>query len=217
MAEASQRAGIPIEAMLFIGSSPVRRYVEGWTVELIRGRSVEAVRFARREGLPVTYVTEDTTRTPPATLFELITAVIDEGAARLCLCDTVGHATPDGATNLVAFTRNVIAGTGGAVGIDWHGHEDRGFSLANALAAMKAGADRIHGCVLGVGERVGNTPLELLILNLELDGLLAERDPSALEALCRLVSEATGIAPRPGHPYVTAAVDAPPMRAASAP
>ncbi len=193
IAEASQQAGMPIEVMTFIGSSPIRRYVEGWSVELVRQRTVEVIRFARKEGLPVTYVTEDTTRTPPDVLWELFRAAIDEGAARLCLCDTVGHATPDGARNLIRFTQTVIAASGARVGIDWHGHEDRGHSLANALAAMDAGADRIHGCVLGVGERVGNTPLELVLQNLELDGRLDGRDVTRLPELCRLVCDAMGL------------------------
>ncbi|MCZ7682579.1 MAG: hypothetical protein M5U28_28805 [Sandaracinaceae bacterium] len=193
IAEASQQAGVPIEVMTFIGSSPIRRYVEGWSVDLVRRHTVEVIRFARQEGLAVTYVTEDTTRTPPDVLAELFRAAIGEGAARLCLCDTVGHATPDGAANLVRFTRAVILGAGADVGIDWHGHEDRGLSLANAIAAMEAGADRIHGCVLGVGERVGNTPLELVLQNLELDGRLDGRDTTRLPELCRLVSEAMGL------------------------
>ncbi|MBX7192447.1 MAG: 2-isopropylmalate synthase [Sandaracinaceae bacterium] len=200
IAAASQRAGLPIDVMTFIGSSPIRRFVEGWSVETIRKRSSDAFRFARREGLTVTYVTEDTTRTPPEVLEELFTAALDEGVARLCLCDTVGHATQDGTTNLVRWTRALIDRAGSSAHIDWHGHEDRGLSLPNALAAIDAGADRVHGCVLGIGERVGNTPLEMLLLNLEADDALAGRDLSHLPELCRLVSHTTGYQPRPGHP-----------------
>ena len=193
--EASQRSGIPIDVMTFIGSSPIRRYVESWTVRTVRERAVEAIRFARCHGLTVTFVTEDTTRTPPAVLGELFRAAIGEGATRLCLCDTVGHATPDGAAGLVRFTRALVAGLGASVGIDWHGHEDRGLSVANALAAAAAGADRIHACVLGIGERVGNTSLELVLRNLEIDGRLDGRDVEALPELCALVARATGLAP----------------------
>ena len=196
IAEVSQRAGIPIEALAFVGSSPIRRFVEGWTVELVRERAVRAIEFARKEGLAVTFVTEDTTRTPPEVLRDLFAAAIDAGASRLCLCDTVGHATPDGARSLVRFTRSVIDALGADIGIDWHGHDDRGLSVANALAAAEAGASRIHGCVLGIGERTGNPPLELLLLNLERDGRLDGRDLGRLPALCGSVGRATGIRPR---------------------
>jgi 2-isopropylmalate synthase len=135
-------------------------------------------------------------------LRELFMAAIDAGAHRLCLCDTVGHATPDGARNIVQFTRNLIEGMGVDVGIDWHGHDDRGFALANALAAMEAGADRIHGCVLGVGERVGNTSLELLLRNLEHSGKLAHWRTARLPELCERVLEATRFPARPDNPYV---------------
>ncbi|MCA9607526.1 MAG: 2-isopropylmalate synthase [Myxococcales bacterium] len=201
MADVTQKTGVVMEVMTFIGSSPIRQYVEEWSIELIRKRSVEAIAFGVKEGLPVTYVTEDTTRTPPHVLRELFMAAIDAGAHRLCLCDTVGHATPDGARNIVEFTRNLIAGMGAEVGIDWHGHDDRGFALANALAAMDAGADRIHGCVLGVGERVGNTSLEHLLRNLERDGRYGTWKTEKIAELCEKVYLGTEFPPRPDHPY----------------
>lgn len=206
MVEVTQQTGVPIEAMTFIGSSPIRQLVESWSVDLIRDRTVEAIRFAVREGMEVTYVTEDTTRTPPTTLEALFHAAIDAGAYRLCLCDTVGHATPDGAHNLVSWTRRLIDAAGAEVGIDWHGHNDRGFALLNTLSAFAAGADRLHGCLLGLGERVGNAPLELLILNLSLDGVLPERDRGALTRACEIVADGMH-APVPlDHPLLGTAV-----------
>ncbi len=187
----SQKAGIPVEVMTFIGSSPIRQYAEGWTDDKIIELSVKAIRFAVKEGLPVTFVTEDTTRSRPAFLTDLFRAAIDAGATRLCLCDTVGHVTPDGVINLLRFTEHVIAGTGADVKVDWHGHNDRGLALVNSLYALEHGADRVHGCVLGIGERVGNAPLDLLLINLKLLGALADRDLSKLAALCRKVSAAT--------------------------
>jgi 2-isopropylmalate synthase len=191
--EVSQRAGIAVEAMTFIGSSPVRQLVEGWSLDTVRQRSAEAVRFAVRHGLPTTYVTEDTTRSQPEVLAELFRAAVGEGATRICLCDTVGHATPDGVRRLVHFAKGIIAETGAAVCLDWHGHNDRGLALANALVALEAGADRLHGCVLGIGERVGNAPLDQLLINLSLMGHAGPEgaDPSKLSALCRKVSDAT--------------------------
>lgn len=189
--EVSQRVGLPVEAMTFIGSSPIRQLAEQWSPELVRQRSVEAVRFAVRHDLPTTFVTEDTTRSRPEVLADLFRAVIDEGARRLCLCDTVGHATPDGVRRLVAFTRRVVADTGADVRIDWHGHNDRGLGIANALVALEAGVDRLHGCVLGIGERVGNAPLDQLLVNLELMGLHGPGDLRKLTALCHAVSRST--------------------------
>lgn len=191
MVEVSQRAGIPVEVMTFIGSSPIRRLAEEWSVELIRERSVKAIAFGVKEGLPVNYVTEDTTRSRPDVLWDLFRAAIDHGASRLTLCDTVGHVTPDGVRNLIRFTRHVIEATGAEVGIDWHGHNDRGLALVNSIWALEHGADRVHGTILGIGERVGNASLDQILVNLKLLGELGDRDLSKLAALCTKVSEAT--------------------------
>jgi 2-isopropylmalate synthase len=189
--EVSQRTGLRVEACVFIGSSPIRQYVENWDVALIAKRSGEAIDLAVRAGLAATYVTEDTTRSRPEVLTPLFRAAIDHGATRLCLSDTVGHATPDGVRNLIQFTRGVIAGTGAVVGIDWHGHNDRGLALENALWALEFGADRVHGTALGIGERVGNPAMELLLLNLRLLGLLpADRDLTRLVEYCETVASA---------------------------
>jgi len=189
--EVSQQAGIPVEVMTFIGSSPIRQLAEDWSPKTILDRAVAAIDFAVAEGLPVTFVTEDTTRSRPDLLTDLFRAAIDHGASRLCLCDTVGHATPDGVHNLIRFTRHVIEGSGADVKIDWHGHNDRGLGLVNTIFALEYGADRVHGCVLGVGERVGNAPLDLVLINLKLLGELGDQDLSKLSALCQRVSKAT--------------------------
>ena len=191
MIEISQRAGIPVEVYAFIGSSPIRQYVEQWDVSLIAKRSAEAIDVAVKAGLPVAFVTEDTTRSRPDALTTLFRMAVDHGATRVCLSDTVGHATPDGVRNLVQFTRSVIAGTGAEVGIDWHGHNDRGFALENAIWALEFGADRVHATALGIGERVGNAQMELLLMNLRLLGQLPqERDLTKLVDYCETVARA---------------------------
>src|SRR5205807_173165 len=124
--EASEVAGVAIEAAVFIGSSPIRQYAEDWTIDHMVEHSVDAVGYAAGKGLPVMYVTEDTTRAQPDTLRRLYTAAIEAGARRVCLADTVGHATPEGVWNLVTFMKGVVADTGADVRIDWHGHNDRG-------------------------------------------------------------------------------------------
>jgi 2-isopropylmalate synthase len=190
MIEVSQRAGIPVEVYAFIGSSPIRQYAEDWDVNLIAKRSAEAIDVAVKAGLPVAYVTEDTTRSRPEVLTTLFRTAIDHGAARLCLSDTVGHATPDGVRNLIQFTRNVVAGTGvKEIGLDWHGHNDRGLALENAIWAFEYGADRVHATGLGIGERVGNAQMELLLLNLKLLGQI-DQDLTKLLEYCQTVARA---------------------------
>jgi 2-isopropylmalate synthase len=187
--EISQAVGMPIEVMAFLGTSPIRLYTEGWDAAWLEERTRTATRMTKDAGLRMTFVTEDTIRSQPALLERLFKAALDEGADGLCLCDTVGHATPDGTWNLIQFTRKIIDDGGYTATIDWHGHNDRGHALANALFAIEAGADRIHGCVLGVGERVGNTALDQLLVNLKLLGV-HQGDLSKLGELCELVSEA---------------------------
>jgi 2-isopropylmalate synthase len=194
MVEISQKVGRPIEVMTFIGSSPIRQLAEDWSVELIKKRSLDAIRFGVKEGLPVNYVTEDTTRSDPKVLYELFAAAIDAGASRLTLCDTVGHVTPDGVKNLVKWTRSVLKALGAdRVGIDWHGHNDRGLGVVNSIWAVEHGADRIHGAILGVGERVGNASLDQILVNLKLIGELGDRDVTQLGKLCDKVSTALGM------------------------
>ena len=199
--EVSQRVGMPIECCMFIGSSPLRQYAEGWSLDQLLKLTEEAISFAVREGLPAMYVTEDTTRADPETLRKLYSTAIRAGASRVCIADTVGHATPAGTAALVRFIAQVVEDCGGGVGIDWHGHRDRDFAIANTIAALDAGATRLHGSAIGIGERVGNTPMDTLLVNLVLMGYI-ERDLSALGEYCRVVSEATGVPIPANYPVV---------------
>jgi 2-isopropylmalate synthase len=192
IAEIAQTTGVPIEACLFIGSSPIRQYAEEWSIDDILRHTREAIRFAVREGLEVMYVTEDTVRSSPEHLKTLFTAAIDAGAKRLCLCDTCGSAVPDGVWNLVSWVKSLLQELGVDIGIDWHGHRDRGLEMGNTLAAIEAGASRVHGTALGIGERVGNTPIEQLLVNLKLLGIRND-DLSRLREYVELVSQATGV------------------------
>ena len=190
ISEAQQRSGVGLEAALFLGSSPIRQFVEGWDADFLVQTTEQAVTLAKNEGLEVMYVTEDTTRARPEVLRRVYTAAIEAGARRICLADTVGHATPWGVRALVAFAREIVADSGEAVKIDWHGHRDRNLGVINSLAALSAGAHRVHGCGLGIGERVGNTPMETLLVNLKLLGWL-DADLHELPAYCEAISKAT--------------------------
>jgi 2-isopropylmalate synthase len=201
--EISQRVGIPIEVAAFIGSSPIRQYAEGWTLDQMVENTRMAVRFARQQHLPVLYVTEDTTRANPETLRRLYGTAIEEGAARICVCDTVGHATPDGVRALVSHVRRLVDELNPQVGVDWHGHSDRGLGLVNALVAAVAGADRLHGCALGLGERVGNTQIDLLLVNLRLLGWI-DTDLRHLREFGEVIAEGTGMPIPPNYPVLGA-------------
>ncbi len=199
----SQRAGIPIECSTFIGSSPIRQYAEDWSLETLLKNTEKAVRLVVENGLPNMYVTEDTTRATPEAVKRLYTTAIECGARRICLCDTVGHATPDGVRNLVKYAKELVADTGEDVKIDWHGHRDRGLDIPNTLAAIEAGVDRVHACALGIGERCGNTPMDILLVNLKLMGVI-DNDLTKLKDYCLAVSEAVGVPIPVGYPVVGA-------------
>ena len=201
IAEIVQRTGVVIEAACFIGSSPVRQYAEGWTMDKMLRLTRDAVELAVKEGLPVMYVTEDTTRAAPEDLRRLYTEAVEAGARRVCVADTVGHATPNGTRNVIRFIREVVDATGEDVQVDWHGHRDRGLALINALAAAEAGADRLHGTAVGIGERVGNCGIDLLLVNMQLLGWV-DRDLSKLREYCVLVSEKTGVPLPDNYPVV---------------
>src|SRR5579863_5025727 len=191
IAEISQRVGIAIEAATFLGSSPIRRLVEDWTVDHLERTTEKAVKFAVEHGLPSMYVTEDTIRTDPDTVKRLYTTAINNGARAIVLCDTVGHAIPNGAYNLVKFViEEVVKPSGEKIRVDWHGHNDRGLAVANSLAAIAAGAHQVHAAANSLGERVGNTPMELMLVNLRLMGLI-HRDLSRLKEYCETVAQYT--------------------------
>lgn len=193
----SMKVGYPVEAAMFIGSSPIRFYAEGWTLDQVRRMTDEAVSYAVQNGIPVMYVTEDTTRTDPDSVRDLFQTAIRAGAYRVCIADTVGYATPAGVSTILRFVRNVVAETGQEVRIDWHGHSDRGLAIPNAMVAVAEGVDRVHATALGIGERCGNTQMDQLLVNLYLEGV-HHHDLSALNEYCTLVSEATGH-PIPGN------------------
>jgi len=200
--EISERVGIAIEAATFLGSSPIRRLVEDWTVDHLLRTTEHAVTFAVEHGLPSMYVTEDTVRTDPETVKRLYSTAIRNGARAIVLCDTVGHATPTGAFNLVKFVVDeVVKPLGEKIRVDWHGHNDRGLAIANSLAAVAAGAQQVHAAANALGERVGNTPMELMLVNLRLAGLI-DRDLSNLRFYCEKVARATKTSIPPNYPVI---------------
>ena len=196
-----QKTGLKMEVSTFIGSSPIRQYAEGWTMEKMLKDTEESVSFAIKNGLDVMYVTEDTTRANPEDLKKLYGTAINYGAKRVTICDTVGHSTPQGVRSLVSFIRNFVDNIEKNIQVDWHGHRDRGLDIPNTIAAIEAGADRVHGTALGIGERVGNTPIDQLLVNFKLLGWI-DRDLSKLSDYVKFVSKATGVPIPKGYPVV---------------
>jgi len=205
IAEIVQKTGLPIEAATFLGSSPIRRYTEGWTSDFLLQTTEKAVRYAVSLGLEVMYVTEDTTRCDPETVKCLNATAINCGARAIVLCDTAGHATPMGTLALVKFVvEEVIKPAGEKIRLDWHGHCDRGLATANAMAALVAGANCVHATALGLGERVGNTQMDQMLVNLKLMGISPwdQQDLTKLKPYCEAVSIATGVPIPANYPVV---------------
>jgi isopropylmalate/homocitrate/citramalate synthase len=205
IAEIVQRTGLKIEAATFIGSSPIRRYTEGWTEDFLLQTTEKALKYATSLGLDVMYVTEDTSRCDPAMVKRLYSTAINFGARAIVICDTAGHSTPMGAYALVQFVlKEVVEPSGEKIRLEWHGHCDRGFGVANSMSALMAGADCVHACALGIGERVGNTQMDLMLVNLKLMEISpwADQDLTKLREYCEAVSKATGVPIPPNYPVV---------------
>jgi isopropylmalate/homocitrate/citramalate synthase len=205
IAEITQKTGLPIEAATFLGSSPIRRYTEGWSNDFLLQTTEKAVTYAVSLGLDVMYVTEDTTRCDPETVKQLNTTAIRCGARAIVVCDTAGHATPMGTVALIKFVvEEVIKPAGEKIRLDWHGHCDRGLATANAMAALIAGADCVHATALGIGERVGNTQMDQMLVNLKLMGVSPwdQQDLTKLKHYCEAVSKATGVPIPANYPVV---------------
>lgn len=205
IADIVQKTGVRIEAATFIGSSPIRRFTEGWTDDFLLHTTEKAIQYAVSLGLDVMYVTEDTSRCDPETVKRLYTTAINCGARAICICDTAGHATPLGALSLVQFVRDqVVKPSGETIRVDWHGHSDRGLAVANSLAAIVGGANCVHGCAIGLGERVGNTQIDLMLVNLKLMEInpWTEQDLTQLKQYCHVVSRATGVPIPRNYPVV---------------
>ncbi len=205
IAEIVQKTGLSIEAATFIGSSPIRRFTEGWTDNFLVQTTEKAVNYAVSLGLDVMYVTEDTSRCDPETVKRLYATAIECGARAICICDTAGHATPLGAFALVRFViEEVVKPSGEKIRVDWHGHSDRGLAIANSMAAIIAGANCVHGCAIGLGERVGNTQIDQMLVNLKLMSISPwdQQDLTKLKPYCQAVSRATGVPIPANYPVV---------------
>jgi 2-isopropylmalate synthase len=205
LAEIQQKTGVPVAAAMFIGSSPIRRYTEGWSDDFLLATTEKAVKLARQLDIEVMYVTEDTTRCDPEMIKRLYTTAINNGANAIVVTDTCGHATPMGALALVRFiAEEVVKPSGAQVRIDWHGHCDRGFGISNAMSALVAGAECVHATAVGIGERVGNVQMDQMLVNLKLMGVepWASQDLTPLKTYCEKVAKAVDLPIPKNYPVV---------------
>ena len=177
-----------IQASAFLGTSPIRQFTEGWTMEKLMTTMEKAVTYAVENDVPVMFVTEDTTRSKPEDVKMIYQRAMELGVRRICVCDTCGHVTPNGVKKLLHFIDEEVIKDAGyhrsEIEVNWHGHQDRGLGVANNIAAVEAGADVIHGTALGVGERAGNAPLDQTLVNLKLMGVI-NNDLSLLDEYVR--------------------------------
>ena len=192
LVEMQENHGIQIQASAFLGTSPIRQYTEGWTMEKLISTMEKAVSYAVENDVPVMFVTEDTTRSNPEDVKVIYQRAMELGVRRLCVCDTCGHVTPNGVKKLLHYIDEEVIKDGGyhrsEIEVNWHGHQDRGLGVANNIAAVEAGADVIHGTALGVGERAGNAPLDQTLVNLKLMGVI-DNDLTLLDEYTRTANK----------------------------
>mgnify|MGYP006233271779 FL=1 len=197
LVELQSKHEIQIQASAFLGTSPIRQYAEGWTMDRIMSTAESAVNFAIGNDIPVMFVTEDTTRSNPEDIKKVYSRAMELGASRICVCDTCGHVTPNGVKKLLGFIQDEVIPDSGfkrrEIEVNWHGHQDRGLGVANNLAAYEAGADVIHGTALGVGERSGNAPIDQTLVNLSLMGVI-NNDLRSLSDYMKKAHQYVGVA-----------------------
>ncbi len=188
--EAAVATGVQGVNVLLGTSAWLRRYSHGRDLDQIIAQAEEVLRYLRPFNLEVRFSAEDAFRSDVDDLLRVYRTVDRLGVARVGLADTVGIATPRQVAEVVAAVRRVVT-----CDIEFHGHNDSGCAIANAHAALEAGATHVDTTVLGIGERNGITPLGGLIARLYADdpALVRKYRLAELARLDRLVAEITGV------------------------
>jgi homocitrate synthase len=177
--------------VLFGTSSKLRAFSHGKTVEEIIETGTEVVSYIQAQGLEVRFSSEDSFRSEPRDLLRVYQAIDRLHPQRVGLADTVGIATPNQVFELVSMVRKAVD-----CDIEFHAHNDTGCAIANAFAALEAGATHIDTTVLGIGERNGIVPLSGIIARLlsVRPELVAQYQLGVLHELDEMVAEMVGIA-----------------------
>ena len=135
-----------------------------WTWEDVLNKSADVINYAREQGLYVVYFPYDTTRARPSDFENLCKGIMDQSPPdAIGVVDTMGCATPEAIKYMVRWTKEMTG-----LPIEIHTHNDFGMGVGTELAAVTAGAEVVHSCANGLGERTGNAALEELILGLHL-------------------------------------------------
>jgi 2-isopropylmalate synthase len=197
-----ERSGLDVEVAVTLAVSPIQMEAEGLSAARLRDAAEASIAFAVRAGARVVAVLDDASRTPPEQLAPVLRDVAALGASAVRLADSAGRATPDATRALVRFvSEHLRTRTGRPVRLDWVGQNDRGLALANAMAAVDAGVDRVFASALGLGSRSGITPMELLLTNLRVNGLWSHSLRTVVE-YCESAATAFGIAIAPSSPLI---------------
>lgn len=171
-------------------------------IELAR----DAVRFARNLCDDVEFSAEDALRSDTDFLYQIIDAVIKEGAGTINLPDTVGYIMPDEIYALFSGVKNNVANIDKVV-LSTHNHDDLGMGVANSLAAIRAGADQVECTINGIGERAGNSALEeiCMAINVRKDfykDIETTIDTTEIYKTSRMITSITGVDVQPNKAIV---------------
>jgi len=193
---------------IFLATSDLHmKHKLGMTRAQVVAAAASSVTHACSLGAQVEFSAEDSARTEPAFLYEVLATALDCGATTLNVPDTVGYSTPDEYGAIVAGVRANVPGIERAT-ISAHCHDDLGLAVANSLAAARAGARQVECTINGIGERAGNAALEEFVMALhtrgQFFGLHTTIETRALARTSRLVSKCTGIDVPPNKAIVGA-------------
>ena len=193
----------------FVGTSPLHRGMVSWakSPQEILERAVYAVKAACSFCADVEFSPMDASRTEKEFLAEIIAATIEAGATTINVPDTVGYATPEEWAALMRWLYEKVPALRDVV-LSVHCHDDLGMSVANSLAAVRAGARQIEGCINGIGERAGNASVEEVAtavrLRPDIYGVWSNIDHEQIYRTSRLVSQLTGMLVQPNKAVVGA-------------
>lgn len=186
---------------LFIATSDIHmKYKLGMSPEEVVEKAVTAVEYAKSHGLTVEFSAEDSTRSRWEFLARVFQEVVNAGANRIDIADTVGVMRPSAMFELVKYIRNSVRGN---YILSVHCHNDFGMAVANSVVAVESGADQVHVTVLGVGERAGNAALEEVVAALTfLAGFKTNIKLEFIASTAELVSELFRLEIQPNKPIV---------------
>ncbi|NNF47119.1 MAG: 2-isopropylmalate synthase [Desulfofustis sp.] len=178
---------------------PKLKYQFGWTWEDVFRKSIDCINYAREKGMYAVYFPYDTTRAREEDLTKLLTGIMKESPPdSIGVVDTMGCALPEAIKYMVKKVKKLTG-----LPVEIHTHNDFGMGVATELAAVTAGAEVVHSCISGLGERTGNAALEELMVGLEiLLGYETDYKFDEILSLCALAEELSGVTPATNKPII---------------